>query len=228
MKLIPYIIIAALLFISGFLFFRLRKSSAESDRKDTIIQEKESVARHWQTESGRNAMEKQAAIASEKEFRDSYPKFVDELKQEFNVKVKDLKAYVKAEFEVRGNGQGDISNTYLIDSAGRRYKEFNMDDKYLTFRTILFDSAIHAPYDYTYRDTLTYGFTVKKKWFLGKETLYGFGGLRNPEAKIIKSTNVLIEDFKDKRFSIGPYVGYGVMGQRLEFGVSLQYALIKF
>lgn len=211
-----------------FLADRLEKVSEASKRKDTIISEKEAQITHWKTESGRQAMEKDAAIASAQEFRDAYPKLAEELKKEFDVKVKDLKAYVRAEFQARGEGTGSVSNTYYVDSTGQRYKEFKMDDGYLNFRTTLFDSLTNAPYEYTYTDTLTYGFSVKKKWFLGKERLYGFGGLRNPQARINASTNVLIDDFKDKRFSIGPYVGYSFTQNRVDFGVSLQYGLFKF
>jgi hypothetical protein len=228
MKYLPYIAIIALLFISSFLANQLRRKSAESDRKDTIISEKNDSVHHWKTQSGRNAVDKLAAEATAKEFQNAYPAFADELKKEFNVEIKDLKAYVRAEFEAHGQGQGGISNTYLVDSSGHRYKEFKMDDGYLAFRTMLFDSTSVSPYNYTYGDTLTYGFKIKKRWFLGDDKLYGFGGLRNPNARIKKATNVLIKDFKDKRFSVGPFVGYGFIGKQIEIGVSLQYSLIKF
>lgn len=228
MKTLPYIVITILLFLLGLMYFQYWKKSEESDRKDTIIQEKESQAKHWETESGRQAMEKQAAIASAKEFQEAYPKAVEELKAEFGVKFRDLKAYVRAEFEVRGQGEGVINNTYLIDSAGRKYKEFKMDDGYLRFSTMLFDSITSAPYEYAYSDTLTYGFTMKRKWFLGKETLYGFGGLRNPQAKITSATNVLIKDFRDKRWVISVGVSYNPILNNFSPSVNFGYALIKF
>lgn len=228
MKYSAPIAIAVLILLSGFLYTEIRKLKAESDRKDTIIAEKTDSVRHWKTESGRQAIEKTAAIATAKEFKEAYPKFAEELKKEFDVKVKDLKAFVRAEFQARGEGTGSISNTYYVDSTGQRYKEFTMDDGYLKFRTTLFDSLTMAPYQYTYGDTLTYGFRTKKKWFLGNEKLYGFGGLKNPQAKIINATNVLIDDYKDKRFVVGPYVGYSISGNRVDFGVSLTYAIWKF
>lgn len=228
MKYAGPILVAVLLVLSGWLFVELRKMKAELNRKDTIIAEKEGQVTHWKTESGRNAIEKDAAIATAKEFKEAYPKFTEELKNEFDVKWRDMRAFVRAEFQAQGKGTGAISNTYYIDSAGQRYKEFNMDDGYLKFRTTLFDSMTMAPYQYTYGDTLTYGFNVRRKWFLGKERLYGFGGLKNPQAKIIGATNVLIDEFKDKRFSLGPYVGYSFTQNRVDFGVSLQYSIWKF
>lgn len=224
----PLIVIVALVLISGYLYGEWRKAEHESKRKSTVIEEKDADIQHWQTESGRQAMMKDAAIANTKEFTEAYPKLADELKREFDIKVKDLKAIVRAEFQARGQGVGNISNTYYVDSTGVRYKEFKMDDGYLSFNTMLYDSSVNAPYKYSYTDTLTYGFTTKKKWLLAREKLYGFGGLKNPNAKITKTTNVLISDFRDKRFSVGPYAGYSLRHGDVDFGFSVQYSLFKF
>lgn len=228
MKSTPYIVAVALAILCGWLFTQLRKSDAENTRKDSIIAEQIDSVRHWKTESGRIASEKAAAVASAKEFQEAYPKLADELKREFDVKVKDLKAYVKAEFEARGEGKGSISNTYYVDSTGHRYKEFTMDDGYLKFRTTLFDSLTAAPYKYTYADTLTYGFRVKKKWLLSREKLYGFGGLRNPNAKITSATNVLIDDYKDKRWVVMAGAGYDPFNNKLIPMLGVGYALFRF
>lgn len=228
MKYSAPVAIVLLILLSGWLYTELRKSKAESRRKDTMISEKSDSIKYERTESGRMRMEKDAAIATSKEFKEAYPKFVEELKKEYDVKAKDLKAFVRAELRAIGQGQGTISNTYYVDSTGARYKEFTMDDGYLKFQTTLFDSLTSAPYKYTYGDTLTYGFKMERRWFLGKQTLKGFGGLRNPNAKIIRATNVLIEDYKDKRFTIGPYVGYSLVTNKVDFGVSLQYAVWRF
>lgn len=228
MKQTPYIVIVALALLSGWLFTELRKSQAENNRKDTIISEKQDSLRYERTVSGRLRIEKAAAVTSAKEFHDAYPKLAAELKREFDVKVRDLKAYVKAEFEARGEGTGSISNTYYVDSTGHRYKEFTMDDGYLRFRTTLFDSLTKAPYRYTYQDTLTYGFKTEKKWLLGKERLYGFGGLRNPNAKITKATNVLIDDYKDKRWVVVAGAAYNPFAGKIIPMVGVGYALFKF
>lgn len=228
MKIWPYIAIAGLLVLSGWLFAELRNKSAESDRKDSIITEKQDSIRHWRTESGRQAGEKAAAIATVKEFKEAYPKLAEDLKKEFNVNARDLKAYIRAEFEARGQGTGSISNTYYVDSTGARYKEFKMDDGYLRFRTTLFDSLTKAPYQYAYSDTLTYGFRTKKTWFLGMEKLYGFGGLRNPNAKITSATNVLISDYKDKRWVVTAGAAINPFDGKIIPMVGVGYALFKF
>lgn len=227
-----YIAIAILLLICGFLYRELRKKSAENNRKDSIISEKTDSIHHFKTESGRQAVEKSAAIATTSEFEEAYPELLAELK-DLKVKVKDLRAIVQVGFQAEGSGTMIVRDTVYQDSV--RYKEIYMDDGYLKFGTMWPDMAngrmdknLPGLYRYTYRDTLTYGFRTERKWFLGKERLYGFGGLKNPQANIRSATNVLIEDYKDKRFSIGPYVGYGLIGNRIDFGVSVQYAVWKF
>lgn len=224
----PYIAIVGLLVVIGLMLSHIKKVERESTRKDSIIAEKNDSLRYERTESGRLRVEKAAAVASTKEFKEAYPKLAEELKKEFDVKVKDLKAYVRAEFEARGSGNGSVSNTYYVDSTGQRYKEFKMDDGYLKFRTTLFDSLTKAPYEYTYSDTLTYGFKTEKKWFLGKEKLMGFGGLRNPNARITKATNVLIDDYKDKRWVVMAGAGVNPFDGKIIPLVGVGYALFKF
>lgn len=224
----PYIAIVGLIVVIGLMLSYIRKLEAASNRKDTIIAEKNDSLRYERTESGRLRVEKDAAVATAEEFKNAYPQIADELKREFDVKIRDLKAYVRTEFQARGQGSGSISNTYYVDSAGRRYKEFNMDDGYLKFKTTLFDSLIQAPYQYTYSDTLTYGFKMERKWFLGKERLVGFGGLRNPDAKITSATNVLIEDYKDKRWVVTAGAAVNPFDGKIIPMIGVGYALMKF
>lgn len=164
------------------------------------------------------------------DFADAYPKFAEKLTDEFNIKIKrDLKAYIHAEFQARGSGEATvINNHYAIpDSSGRTPQwEMKASDGYLSFRATVYDS-LHAPYSYTYDDTLQYAFHMKRKWLLGKEKLYGSGMLSNKKARITKSTAVLINDFKDKRFGVGPFVGVDYRLQAT-FGISVHYSLFKF
>lgn len=218
----PYITIVVLLVAIGLLMWHIRKKSAENNRKDSIISEKTDSLHHFKTESGRQAIEKPAAIATTSEFEEAYPELLAELK-DLKVKVKDLRAIVQVGFQAEGSGTMIVRDTVYQDSIHQVYKPMFMDDGFLQFET-----NEHRGYEYTYRDTLTYGFRTERKWLLGRSRLYGFGGLKNPQANIRSATNVLIEDYKDKRFSIGPYVGYGVIGNRIDFGVSVQYAVWKF
>lgn len=225
-----YIVIVGLLVILGILLTHIRKLKAETSRKDTIIAEKTDSLRYERTRSGRLTAEKDAAVATADEFKAAYPKLAEELKEEFDVKVRELKAYIRAEIQATGQGTGTITNTFYVDSSGAptRYREFDMDDGYLKFRTTLFDSLIHAPYQYTYSDTLTYGFKATKTWALGKEKLYGFGGLRNPNAKIVNATNVLIDDYKDKRWVLVAGVSYNPFEGKIIPMVGVGYAFLKF
>jgi len=58
-----------------------------------------------------------------------YPEIYNELEKSFDIKVKNLKAYIKNEFEVRGSGTGQVVNNHYYDSATKRiirFRDFDM------------------------------------------------------------------------------------------------------
>lgn len=227
-KYIPYIIIAILIILLIWLFNQWRQTIAISKSKDTVIEEKNSEITYRKTKEDKAIADKVAAESTAKGFAEAYPKLAKQISDEMDIKIKNLKVAIQNGFTAQGSGNSIITNNHYIDSSGRRkdFKDLDVSDGYLSFHATIYDS-INAPYTYTYTDTMTMAIHVKKKWVFGKRQLYGSGMLNNKNAKVTNSTNVLIAGFKDKRFSIGPYAGYSIRGQ-FDFGISVQYALIKF
>lgn len=236
MKYLPYIIIVILLFLLAFMFQRLNRLSSMVDNRDAIIAEKNDSLSYERNKYGRLVAEKLAVEASYKEIRDAYPRLAAELKNEFDVKIKDLKAYVKNTIEASGSGNAVVHNHYTLpDSTGKRYPywELKASDGYLDFSADVIDS-LHAPYRYTYTDTITTVVSTRKKWLFGKETLHASTSLRNPNAKVSESTNILINKYKDKRWIVYAGVGYGATFTKDQFlsgptmSVGVGYAFVKF
>lgn len=227
-----YIIaIVALSALAFWLFNNWKNSQAEVSRKDSVITEKNAEIKYRVNREGEILAQKEAAVIRAKDLEDAYPKIYEDLKKEFDIKVKDLKAYIQNEFEARGTGQGSITTNNYYDSTLRRqirFRDFEMNDGYLTFNTRLFDSLSNSLYNYVYSDTSKTAIHTKKRWLFGKEQLYATTKLSNPNAKLIGSTNVLIDTYRDKKFGVGPAIIYDPFNGNFSIGVSLTYCLFKF
>ena len=222
------VLIASVLIIC-LLYNKNMKSQAREIKLTSIIKEKTDSIRHRKNKDGQTVSEKSAASVTPKQFEEAYADLAKELNRQFDVKIKDLRAVIKAEFEARGEGNA-VTNYYNVyDSLQRdtvKAINFKVDDGYLDLDATILPSR--SPYKYVYGDTLSYGFVAKKKWLLGREQLYGFGGLRNPNAKIIAATNVLIDSYRDKRWVVSAGVSYLPLTNQVQPSVTVGYALFKF
>ena len=226
--------IACILVCAAIIFYmdkRLARVEREASSYASALVEKEAEVTYYRNERGRIIAQKEAAVLTSQEIAKAYPKVIEEMKKEFDIKLKDMKAYVRNEFEARGSGNSTIHNHYVIDSTGRRVPvwEMRVSDGYLDFRSTVIDS-LHAPYTYSYTDTATTVISRKKKWLFGKESLYSSTMFRNPNAKVTGTTNILVNNYKDKRWviSIGAsYVPFSESG-KFQPTITAGYALFKF
>jgi hypothetical protein len=233
---IKILTVLVMIFMTVALYLYLRYSRQEKllEQKNSVIKEQNAVIEYRTNELGKVIADKNAAEISYKELRESYPKLAESITRDFDIKLKNLKVYMEAEFKASGKGNSTVNNHYYTDSTGVRvpFWKLKASDGYLDLLATVYDST-NAPFKYDYSDTIKYAFNVKKKWFLGNETLYGSGMLSNPNAKINNSTSILIKDFRDKRWSLGPYVGVmpyydDKLSFRFSVGVGLQYSVFKF
>jgi hypothetical protein len=225
-----FILVAALILMVGL----YAKASRRSDHIESALKEKDGVIKYHENAYGRIVAEKNAAQLSTKEFQEFYAKESRRLSEQFDVKIKNVRAMISAEFAAHGSGNAGVTNHYYIDSTGAQTKstQIRISDGYLD-ATIEHIDSLRNPYDYTYSDSILFAFHVKKSWVFGAEKLYGSGMLSNPNAKIMKSTAVMVDNYRDKRWSVGPSLtAYPVIDNgvrvRLTPGVSVQWALFKF
>lgn len=242
MKPTHYTIIALLILIAvlafGMFYFKDRadKAQAESTRKDSVIREKSDSLRYERNSNGLLIAEKASAKVATKEMQDFYSKEIDEIKNQLDINTKNIKAFVKAEFQARGSGNATVTPVVVTNEDGttEEMTDFEFKDQFLTFNSRILSGETSAPSQYTYTDTFTFTFHTKKKNWFAKEELYGSGYFMNPNAKVTKATNVLVDNYKDKRWGIGVAAGYGVFihDDEVKVGpgvmVSVHRTLIKF
>lgn len=216
------------LFSIGYTIHQVRKGKAERENLESIIREKDTEIQYRVNKEGRIIAEKETAVGNYKQLAEAYPKIAESIQKDFDIKLKNLKAYMQSEFEARGSGNSQITNNYYLDSAGNKVEYFKLkaSDGYLDFNADVY-SPTNAPYTYSYKDSIQFAISTKKKWFLGNERLLASGKLSNPGAKITNSTSYLVESYKDKRFYLGAGMSYGLDG-RLVPSIQIGYSLIKF
>lgn len=164
-----------------------------------------------------------------KDIKSMYPELYKALSRDLDVKVKDLKAYIQSEFKVSSSGKGQVTNNYYTTNTGGKhpYKQFTASDGYLSIKADIIDS-LNAPYTYTYTDTIKQSISVKRKWLLGREQLYGSATISNPNAKVVGSQNILIKEYRDKKWGLGVGAIYDPFMGRAGIGISFSYILVKF
>jgi hypothetical protein len=219
-------LLAAVILLCIFFASQWIHSTGVIKEQASIISEKTAQIEYHINDKGKIVAEKVAAEASLKELSKAYPELAKELKEEFGVEMKRMKAYIRNEFEVRGSGMSSITNNYYDTATEKNVQRLEFNDGYLDFNALI-DSTNHALSLYSYRDTIRTVLHTEKKWFFGNEKLFATSSLNNPSAKVTSTTNLLVKH-RDKRW----VVSAGIYGDPLlrQYGVGLHfgYALIKF
>jgi hypothetical protein len=199
------------------------------DSFESVIAEKNSQIDYFMNENGKLVAGKAAAEVAYSDIKNMYPELYRSLSKDLDVKVKDLKAYIQTEFKASGSGTGTVTNNYYVSESGERVgsSDLVISDGWLLLTATILDST-KAPYSYTYSDTVKQSISLKRDWILGNEKLYGSATLSNPNSKVTGSTNILIREYKDKRFSLGVGAIYDPSSGRFHLGVGVNYALFKF
>lgn len=228
---IAYLSALAVFAAATFIFLNLWLKSKEhaKDLTSILIEKKDSL-RYHKNKYNQVVAEKASVEISAKEFMDNYKAEETKLKDQLNVTAKDLRAYMDAKFVTVGHGNTTVIHNHYTDSTGRAQDSTSLQisDGYLALRASISDSTRRAKYIYTYSDSMTFAISVKKKWVLGSEKLYGSGVFGNPNTKITHSTSVLIKDYRDKRWVVSAGVSYNPFVNQFVPAVHFGYALIKF
>ena len=224
--------IVALIILGAFFYNKWQDSNAEVRRKDSVIAEKNAEIKFRTNRQGQIVAEKEAAILRAKEIEDSYPAIAEKLEKSFDIKVKNLKAYIENQFHARGEGTAPIITNNYYDTATNRMvtaHKVDINDGYLDFHSVQFDSLKQVFYEYMYTDTASTAIHGKKKWLFGNEKLYATTIFNNPNAAITGTTNILVDSYKDKRWVISAGVSYVPFGeQHFQPTISVGYAIFKF
>lgn len=238
------VLILFLLLALIFTVIKVEKQDELIHQQESVIREKNATIEYHVNENGKIVAKKEAAELRAKDLEKSYPEIYKFIREEMDVNAKNLKAFVRNEFAAHGTGTGSIINNHYYDSSTNTAFDslkYRASDGFMTFSVNLelkfTDNKItytQSPYHYEYIDTASTAIHGRKKWFLGNEKLYSTTTFANPQAKIMGTTNILVNNYKDKRWSIGLSAGYGIVKTKEEVntgwfvGPTVHYSLFKF
>lgn len=231
---LTYIGLIVAIAVIAFLFYdRWRNAEDTSNKYAQVITEQQAEIEYRKTQNGRLLASKTAAELTTQQLVKAYPDIVKQITDEFDVKLNNVKAFMKNEFEAHGSGNSTIVHNHY-DSAGAQVStKVMVDDGYLSFRATIYDS-LNAPYEYVYRDTVSTVISTKRKWIFGKETLTASTQFSNPSSKSVSMTNLIMNNYRDKRWNISAGISWLPISkvdkpiERFQPTISIGRTLFKF
>lgn len=209
--------------LTVFLIHGISKRDSEIANLSSVVSEKNDSVSYYRNSSDRAVAEKLAAQLEANQLKKIYPEIHRSLSKDFDIRVRDLKAYMESKFTAFGSGDSEVHYHYHPDTKSTTIDVISSDG-YLDYKGTVIDSS-RSTFSYTYSDTIKQTISTRKSWVFGDEKLYGSAVLSNPNAKVTGSKSVLMTEYKDKRWGIG--VGLFYSGN-VAIGVGIQYNLIKF
>lgn len=173
--------------------------------------------------------EKTLIQASLAQLQKAHPEDLSRIESRFQAREVALRAYLTAEFEARGKGETIVRTIYVPGDTIKvnREQKFEAGDRFLTFSGEIRDSVLS--YAYTYQDTIDFIVQGRRKNFLSQKKYFVDGVLSNPQARIKNMRGTEIATFREKRFSVGPFIGWSPFNPNQPVvGIGLQYNLVKF
>lgn len=226
-KYYPFIIIAILILLLVILWDKYQGQKMTAESRGSIIKEQNAELTYRKTKEGQLIADKVAAEARTQDLQEAYPRLAKVLADQMDVRLKNLKTAIQAEFRAINTGTAVlVRDTIIIEGKVVPVDSVSINDGFLAFRGELRRDKF--AWDYSYQDSVTIALHVKKKWFLGKETLYSSIMLKNPNAKVTNSTTVQVKEFKDKRWVLSVGASYDPFSNTVRPGVMFGWRVIAF
>jgi hypothetical protein len=223
-----HIIILVLLTGCVALYYLWRRDSNKLASAESVLTEKEATIKYLKSESGRTISQKPVPEISKADFEKHYADLARELKEDFNLKLRNVRTALQAEIQAQGKGVVTVvrDTIYQPNGSSIEIDSIFVRDGYLSLTGGMADRTFG--YKYTYQDTAIFAISTTKKWLFGKESLTGSVRLSNRNARVISQTAVSIKDYRDKRFVVSVGAGYDPFGNRFVPSIHFGWALLKF
>jgi hypothetical protein len=208
------------------------KSCKQGNYYSGIISAKEDSLKIWQDEAGRWRVAATTAQVSKEDLQKFFSLESKQIREDFDLKLKNVTGFIRANIRTTGTVtiKTDTGTNIIVQNAdGSDTARFHYSDAWVKFDATLFNNHLTIPYQT--RDSVVFVSSRKNIGFLGlgssKVILDGIS--YNPNSKISGITGIEVK-LPDRRFGVGPYIGYGWNGRRWlpSAGISIHYSLIKF
>lgn len=196
---------------------------------------------HYKDQADRDHATVQVISSSAAVIEKAFSRKLDSVAEVYDIKKKNIQEYIEVAFKAHGSGTGAITKptepTVVHDTIDGVVRidtvdsKLDLDDGFLTLHADIYKTGKYG-YDYFYSDSLMAVKRVEKYGFLKlrKRTIFDLA-FTNKNAYIIGLQQFEKESpLEHKRFGIGPFVGYGWLGNKfgISVGIGLTYNLIRF
>jgi len=196
-------------------FVTTHVKNKEIKQNETVIAELTGELQVTRNKAGQTLVQKQAAEAEIKVLKQAYSKDITNIKKEFGIKEKNLKAMIKASTESHYLGHSDRVDTVFVkqaDSTTVPTLEGQDSTKWINIKVALSPHMFNYAVD-TY-DSLTFAFGYERIKVEGKmfkrPRLMVNAKNQNPHSRITGLTTFYVVDEKPIWVVIGPSIGYGI------------------
>lgn len=189
-----------------------------------VVEIKQDSTSYWKDRFNTEHGEKLSADASLSTLRSVYNQLLDSVSNRLDVKDNSIQSVTAASTSGSGKIVPKLDTIHSPDST-LQYR-FRYKDRWLDLDGIVGkDPSI----SYQFRDSIVFT-TYKKKVGLLKRQTYIDGYSLNPNVRVTGITGIRVSNIKERRFGLGPYLGYGWNGAKWSpsAGISIHYSLLKF
>jgi hypothetical protein len=209
----------------------LQVESCHQDKYySSIISSKDDTVRTWQDEAGRWRAEATTATVSKKDLQEFFSMESEQIRKDFDTKLKNVTGYLRSSMQTTGTVamKADSGTKVIIQNLnGSDTAVFHYTDIWSHFDAILHNSQLQL--SYRVHDSIAFVSSIKRNGLFGPTHTVLNGISYNPNTKISGITGIDIK-VPDRKFGIGPYIGYGWNGSSWSpsVGISVHYSLVKF
>lgn len=193
---------------------------------ETLITTFKKEAEQWKDEEGRSRARAEIAESHFEAVADVMPELSKQI-EDLKKSQSNLKAFISTKLNTKDTFKVTLydtivqTNTSTIYGKRFHYKDYSGDKLWGEFKGFIDETS--ATINYTVFDSLAFTSYVKDK------TLYVEGISQNPNTQIVGLNSISIK-IPEKKFRVGPIIGYGVGGKGLTWfvGIGVSYSVIKF
>lgn len=212
-------------------FWNNRKMKSNIASSQSIVDEQESHIQRERRRNGQLVQEKQAAVVSSRskdEIIDRYAQAYSDLKNNHEIKIKNVHSYYRAKMSTMGSGEAEIRDTTIyLKSIKTVFPSFEINDGYLSLGGYFDDEKLKYSYIVTDSLSIAYHWDKKGFWiFKKRDGLKVSFASSNPNTTLLNASTFAIEDKKKTQITIGPHIGYDFING-LSFGLSVQKPLVR-
>jgi hypothetical protein len=200
----------------------IQNIKSKLDGTESILEARNYDVEYWKDKSGRHKARTKVAEAESRQLEDFYGQQFDSLEHELKkagIKIK----YLEGITNVVTVTERTIDTVRLVTKDSISYS-FSYHDKWLAFSGEV--NRGHISFDQILgRDSLMIvSYYKREKWYKPKQ-LYVEATSYNPYTRFEGIQQFKVKEERPKRFSVGPYLGYGFDGPQI--GVGVQYSVIR-